>query len=146
MSKTFEAFYTQYGVSIDPSPPHAHQSNGTAERLIQELWARTRVLQFASKLPASLWAEAMNHSNWLRNWLPFSRIDNNIPILLWDSSKKVEFSKVPVFGLPGFALSTDLRSSRTISFLRVPSTRILSAWKTTKQLSEFTSQKLRPSY
>ena len=103
MSKTVEAFCTPHGISLDPSPPYAHQSNGTAEKLIQELWARTRVLLFASKLPASLWAEAMNNSNWLQNRLPSSRINNNIPILLWDPSTMVEFSKVPVFGQTGFA-------------------------------------------
>ena len=103
MSGTVEDFCTQHGIQLDPSPSHAHQSNGTAERLIQELWARTRVLLFASKLPATLWAEAMYHANWLRNRLPSSRIGNQIPALLWNPSTTIQFSKVPVFGQPGFA-------------------------------------------
>ena len=98
-----ESFCTQHGIHLDPSPPYVHQSNGIAERLIQELWARTRVLLFASQLPASLWAEAMNHSNWSRNCLPSSRIQDQIPILLWDPSTNIQFSQVPVFGQPGFA-------------------------------------------
>ena len=103
MGGAVESFCTQHGIHLDPSSPYAHQSNGTDERLIQELWARTRVLLFASQLPASLWAEAMNHSNWLRSRLPSSRIQDQIPILLWDPSTKVQLSQVPFFGQPGFA-------------------------------------------
>ena len=103
MSTAVKTFCPQNGIQLDPSPPHAHQSNGTAERLIQELWTRTRELLFASQLPASLWAEAMSHSNWLRNRLPSSRIENQIPILMWNPSTSIQFSKVPLFVQPGFA-------------------------------------------
>ena len=103
MSTVVKTFCIQNGIQLNPSPPHAHQSNGTAERLIQELWARTRVLLFASQLPASLWAEVMSHANWLRNRLPSSRIENQIPILMWNPSTSIQFSKVPLFGQPGFA-------------------------------------------
>ena len=45
----------------------------------------------------------MNHANWLRNRLPSTRIQNQIPILIWNPSTSIQFSKVPVFGQPGFA-------------------------------------------
>ena len=45
----------------------------------------------------------MNHANWLRNRLPSSRIENRIPILMWNPSTAIQFSKVPLFGQPGFA-------------------------------------------
>lgn len=46
----------------------------------------------------------MNHANWLGNRLPSTRIQNQIPILMWNTSISIQFSKVPVFGHPVFAI------------------------------------------
>ena len=48
------SFCRQQGIHLNPSPPYAPESNGTAERIVQEHWTRARVLMFASKLPNNL--------------------------------------------------------------------------------------------
>lgn len=45
----------------------------------------------------------MNHSNWLRNMLPSSRINGQLPILIWNQSIRIRLSTIPTFEQPGFA-------------------------------------------
>ena len=102
-SSNVTEFCMMNGIRLEPSPPHAPESNGVAERFMQELGTRARVLLFAANLPGNLWAEAMNHGNWLRNRLPSSRIHNGIPLLQWDSTAKLKYKDLLVFGQQGFS-------------------------------------------
>ena len=95
-------FCKEQGIQLSPSPPYAPESNGISERIVQEHWTRARVLVFASKLPNSLWGEAINHANWLRNRLPSRRIDNSLPILKWNPNTFIDFASLLAFGKPGF--------------------------------------------
>lgn len=103
MSNLVRTFCAEEGISLQPAPPHAPQSDGTAERLGQEHWTRTRVLMFSSQLPNPLWGEGIMHANWLRNRLPSSRIKGNLPILAWDPAARIDFANLLQFGQPGFA-------------------------------------------
>jgi len=71
--------------------------------LVKEHWTRARVILFASNLPTKLWPEAIEHGNWLRNRLPATRIQGDIPILRWDSRYRVKYTNLLEFGTPGFA-------------------------------------------
>ncbi len=51
------------GIRLEPSPAYTLQSNGAAERLIQENCTRTKTLLFASNLSHELLGEAMRYSN-----------------------------------------------------------------------------------
>lgn len=95
-------YFATNGIRVEPSPPCAPESNAAAELLVQEHWARARLLMFSSELPTQLRGEALKHANWLRNRLPASRIGGDVPILLWDARTIVDFTKIPPFGQPGF--------------------------------------------
>ena len=101
ISTDLKAYCTNNGIRLDYSPPYAPQSNGLAE--MQELGMRSRVLPIDSKLPKSLWAEAMSHGSWLRKKLPAERINRNLPILPWDSRTRIDYGSLPRFGQPGFS-------------------------------------------
>jgi len=94
-------FCAAEGILLQPSPPYAPESNGTAERIVQEHWTRARVLLFASQLPNELWGEALKHANWLRNRLPASRINGELPILLWNPRTIIDFKSLLLFGQLG---------------------------------------------
>lgn len=74
----------QHGMLLEYSPPHEIQSNGRPRGciMIQELWKVARTMLLGSKLPLTLWAEAVSHANWIRNRLPSSRVDMEIHYLL----------------------------------------------------------------
>lgn len=95
-------FSLQYGMRLEYSPPHAGQSNGTAERLIQELWKVGRIMLLASRLSLALWAEAISHANWIRNKLPSSRVCMEIPFTIL-FGRKPDLSPPLKFGQPGYA-------------------------------------------
>ena len=84
------------------SPAYESQSNGSSERLIQELWKVARTMLFESKLDMKLWGEEISHSNWLRNRLPSKRIDLKIPYTLW-YDKRPDMSIHLKFSQPGYA-------------------------------------------
>lgn len=92
------------GITLERSPPYDSKSNGKAERLMQELSLKSRVMMINTGLTDSLWAEAMKHGNWLRNRLPSKHIGNKPLNIIWKPNAKIiELSKLPTFGKPGFA-------------------------------------------
>ena len=83
-------------IVMEYSPPYGSQSNGAAERLIQELWKIAITLLHSTELSILLWGEAISHANWLQTWLPSSRINMEIPYTRWfgptpDSSTLLKF-------------------------------------------------------
>lgn len=103
MANMVHEFALSNGIRLEPSPAHAPESNGVAERFMKELGVRARVLLFGAKLGDEMWAEAMHHGNWLRNRLPSDRIQGNIPILSWNNRTRIDFENLPTFGQHGFA-------------------------------------------
>lgn len=75
-----EEYCKANGISVEPSPTYAPESNIMTERLVQEHWKRARVLMIATTPPAELWDETLLNANWLRNCLPNSRIKFSIPL------------------------------------------------------------------
>ena len=96
-------FCIRNGIKLEYSPRYAPESNGVAERFMQELGLRARVMLLSSEMDKEMWGEAMNHGNWLRNRLPSERIGGNIPILEWNPYTRVSFENIPKFGESGFA-------------------------------------------
>jgi hypothetical protein len=55
--------------------PYNPQQNGTAERLNRTLMDKARAMLIEKNLPKSLWAEAINTANYLRNRAPVSGLE-----------------------------------------------------------------------
>lgn len=101
-SNSVISFLQENGMVLESSPAYASQSNGASERLIQELWSMARTMLFDSSLDLKLWAEAISHSNWLRNRLPSQRINMEVPFTKWFGTKPDLSSTIP-FGTKGYA-------------------------------------------
>ena len=104
-------------MQLEYSPAYASQSNGVAERLIQDLWKMARSMLFGSDLPLELWGEAISHAAWLRNRLPNSTISMKIPFTLW-TGEKPNFTTLLRFGQPGYAYIYRPQSVRNRKLLR----------------------------
>ena len=91
-------FLANAGISVKTSPAYAPESNGLAERLVQEHWNRARVFMFATDLPKTLWGEAMAHTNWLRNRVPSARVNFHTPLEAFDVNARIDLSQVLEFG------------------------------------------------
>lgn len=103
MRDSVKTFCFNHATFLEPSPPHAPQSNVVAERFMKELEMRAHVPLFAANIGNEMWAEAKHHGNWLRNRLLSERINGSIPILRWDNRTRIDFKNLPVFGQHGFA-------------------------------------------
>ena len=101
-SRELNNFALQEGMLLEYAPAHSHQSNGAAERLIQELSKVARIFLISTNLPLALWAEAISHANWLRNRLPAGRVNLQVPYTIWYGTKPNLSTLIP-FGTPGYA-------------------------------------------
>lgn len=91
-------------IMLKTSPPNSLQRSCKSERFMQELSVRECVIRIVTVLPATLWAEAIHHGNWLRNRPPSKRRNKNLPFPLWrPNANIINFVKLPINGQPGFA-------------------------------------------
>ena len=67
------------GVSRLYVAPYSSQSNGLAERMIRIITEMGRCMIKASRLPQSLWAEAVSYAVYTRNRLPVRSLDGKTP-------------------------------------------------------------------
>jgi len=116
VSNNMKTFINQHGLQLEFSPPYASQSNGSSERLIQELWKIARTILFEAKLDVRLWAEAISHANWLRNRLPAQRIGLEIPYTAW-TNKRPDVTPLLRFGQPGYAFQYRPSTTKGKKFL-----------------------------
>lgn len=103
VSNAIRNFCLLHGILLEASPSYTPQSNGVADRFIQEFGTRARVFLFDTKLKNFLWAETMTHGNWLQNRLPSDRVSGQVQILLRDFCTISSFREIPVFGQHVFA-------------------------------------------
>lgn len=102
-AKKVKQFCSHHGMGFEPSPSYAPQSNGSAERLVQEHWTCARVMMFAANFDKDMWSHVILHANWVLNRSPVSRISGQIPIKWWEATKQVSYGDLLEFGTPGFA-------------------------------------------
>lgn len=55
-------------------------------------------MMLTTHLPEELWGEVLGHVNWFLNLLPSTRINFNIPLLLWYLYTRIEFKSLLDFG------------------------------------------------
>lgn len=91
-------------VSLEFSQSYASQSHGIAERLMQEISLRERVILIGTIQKDQLWAESMYHGKWLRNGLPLCLLNDHLPTCAWKRDAFVSFKNIPIFGQEGYEL------------------------------------------
>lgn len=119
LSNGLEVFITENEIVLEYSPAYASQSNGSSERLIQELWKVARAFLLDTRMNPKLLAESISHANWLRNRLPAGRINLQIPYKFW-FGKRPNFSSLLKFGHPGYAFQYRPATTRGLKFLPRP--------------------------
>ena len=67
LSNAFTSFLNQQGTERCLTTHDTPQHNGIAKSLNQRLMKRIRAFLIQSGLPQALWAEAVNHTIWVKN-------------------------------------------------------------------------------
>jgi hypothetical protein len=88
------------GIKYEPTPPYTPESNGKAERMNRTLNSMVRAMLAQANMPNSFWAEAMKTATYLRNRLPNSALNNQIPHELWSGKRlqSQDFKQLKPFG------------------------------------------------
>ncbi len=60
----------EFGTKWEPTAPYNPSQNGVAERCFRTLFERARAILAESKLPPTLWGEAINTVTYLKNRSP----------------------------------------------------------------------------
>ena len=96
-NKQFEDFCERYGIMRHKTVVHTPQQNGLVGRMNRTLMDKVRCMLLHSKLPKSLWEEALNTVCYLVNRSPSTTIKCKTPVELW-SGKVANYSKLRIFG------------------------------------------------
>ncbi|KAH9679155.1 hypothetical protein KPL71_026007 [Citrus sinensis] len=101
-NKDFDDFCTKHGMVRHKTVRHTPQQNGLAERMNRTLIDKVRCMLIHSKLPMSLWAEALETAYYIVNRSPSSGINFRTPYELW-SGKPADYSHFRIFGFLTYA-------------------------------------------
>lgn len=91
------------GIHQEFSAPNTPQQNGEIERANRTILETARTLCQASKLPLSVWAEAVNSAAYLRNRVPNKKTGDKTPYELFHG-RKPDLSNLMKFGQEVFVL------------------------------------------
>lgn len=112
----------KFDIQLQIAEPHAHEHNGTIERLNRTLEERIRALLFTSGFPKSFWGFATHCATYLYNRTPHSAIDFITPYEQ-AFNKKPDLSYIRIFGSRVYvyddnvALGNKVASRSTIQYL-----------------------------
>lgn len=104
ISHNFTQYLEKEGISRQLSTEYTPQQNGVAERANRTLVEMARTMLLESKLPKSLWAEAVNTAAFLRNRCPTKSLGGQTPEELW-SGRKPDIKFLRIFGSDAVALN-----------------------------------------
>jgi hypothetical protein len=71
------------GIKYEPTPPRTPECNGKAERMNRTLNNMARAMLTHSNMPHSFWPYAIKMATYLRNRLPSSALNHEIPYERW---------------------------------------------------------------
>lgn len=93
----WELYMKEHGVIHQKTTPRTPQQNGVSERLNLTVMDRVRTILIESRLPLSLWAEAVDYAIYTKNRSPTAAIKGKTPYeVFWGS--KPDISNLRVFG------------------------------------------------
>ncbi|KAH9754460.1 hypothetical protein KPL71_015451 [Citrus sinensis] len=101
-NKLFEDYCENNGILRHKTVTYTPQQNGLAERMNRTLMEKVRCLLIHSKLPKTLWAEALNTACYLVNRSPSTAIGCKTPMELW-LGRVADYSKLRIFGCEAYA-------------------------------------------
>src|SRR5262245_33188369 len=88
MSEEFEEHLKRRGTRREFTVHDTHEQVGVAERYNRTKLELSRAIMFCSGLPMYLWAEAKNHTKWIKNRAPTRALDGSTPF-------QARFGKTP---------------------------------------------------
>ena len=100
-NKDFDDFCTKHGIVRHKTVRQTPQQNGLVKRMNMTLIDKVRCMLIHSKLPMSLWAEALDTACYIVNMSPSSGINFRTPYELW-SGKPADYSHLRIFGCPAY--------------------------------------------
>jgi transposase InsO family protein len=96
-SNQFDKFCEEVGIKHQLTIPYSPQQNGVCERKNRTSMEMARCLMLEKNVPKVFWAEAVNTSIYLLNWLPTKALDRPTPYEAWYGAKP-NISNLKVFG------------------------------------------------
>ncbi|KAH9679832.1 hypothetical protein KPL71_026291 [Citrus sinensis] len=101
-NKLFEEFCEKNGIQRHKTVTYTPQQNGLAERMNKTLVQKVRCMLIYSKLPKTIWVEALNTACYLVNRSPSTAIDCKTPMELW-SGRMADYAKLIIFCCTAYA-------------------------------------------
>lgn len=97
INKQMQKFLESEGIKHQRTVAYTPEQNACAEREMRTIVEAARTLLHSNKLPAFLWAEAINSSVYVLNRTGTSSVENKSPYEIW-FNKSVNVNNLKVFG------------------------------------------------
>lgn len=111
LSREFTDLLESEGIRRQLTVEHTPQQNGVAERANRTLVEMARCMLLQSKLPLSLWAEAINTACFIRNRCPTKSLNNKTPFEMWNQ-RKPHLGFMRIFGTKAIALQKGVKGNK----------------------------------
>jgi hypothetical protein len=92
------------GIQFKPSPPYKHSINSVAEKAIELVNRRARLIIFQAKLPKDMWDYAVEHAVYLKNRVLTDTVPGRTPFKAF-TDRKPAVSKLRVFGCAAYPIN-----------------------------------------
>ncbi|KAL8112473.1 hypothetical protein AgCh_019977 [Apium graveolens] len=97
ISKSFNAYYEEAGITRQLTAPYSPQQNGVVERRNRTVVEMARSFLKEKSLPAIFWAEAVRYSVYILNRLPTRALSRVTPYEAW-TGRKPDMGHIRIFG------------------------------------------------
>lgn len=111
LSREFTDLLQSKGIRRQLTVDRTSQQNGIAERANRTLVEMAHCMLIQSKLPLSLWAEAINTANFIRNRCPTKALKNKTPFEMWNQ-RKPYLGFMRIFGSKAIVLRKGVKGNK----------------------------------
>lgn len=99
VSNELKSWMQHMGIRHEKSAPYTPQQSGVAERYNRTLMECARCIMYGRNVPLLLWAEAVQHANYLKNRVPYKGVKTT-PYESWMGEKPdISHLKVVIFSV-----------------------------------------------
>lgn len=105
LNSASKEYFQKMGIIDEKSSAYSQHQNGVAERRIQTLKSRTKILIYTTGAPENMWHFAADHANLITNLIPTAANPNRASPYFMVHGSKPNLNHLKVWGCDAYTLN-----------------------------------------